>query len=95
MISGLVLNHLNGLGLVMTERYSAPRPASSWVCMTEPTQVLEPQDNGSLIVRFTAAGWLKMAWDLHQLGDRVEAIAPDGLRALAERYRGPDLAALP
>jgi hypothetical protein len=36
MISGLVLNHLNGQGLVMTERYSAPCPASSRVCLTEP-----------------------------------------------------------
>lgn len=60
-----------------------------------PTQVLEPQDDGSLIVRFTAAGWLEMAWHLYQWGDKVEVIAPDGLRALVEGYRRPDFDALP
>lgn len=60
-----------------------------------PTQVLEPQDDGSLIVRFNAAGWLEMAWHLYQWGDKVEVIAPDGLRALVEGYRRPDFDALP
>lgn len=60
-----------------------------------PTQVLEPQDDGSLIVRFTAAGWLEMAWHLYQWGDKVEVIAPDGLRALVKGYRRPDFEALP
>lgn len=60
-----------------------------------PTQILEPQDDGSLIVRFTAAGWLEMAWHLYQWGDKVEVIAPDGLRALVEGYRRPDFEALP
>ena len=60
-----------------------------------PTQVLEPQNDGSLIVRFTAAGWLEMAWHLYQWGDTVEVIAPDGLRALIEGYQRPDFDALP
>ncbi|MCY0146832.1 WYL domain-containing protein [Hoeflea sp. G2-23] len=60
-----------------------------------PTQVLEPQDDGSLIVRFTAAGWLEMAWHLYQWGDKVEMIAPDGLRTLDEGYQRPDFEALP
>lgn len=60
-----------------------------------PTQVLDPQDDGSLIVRFTAAGWLEMAWHLYQWGNKVEVIAPDGLRALVEGYRRPDFDALP
>ena len=60
-----------------------------------PTQVLEPQDDGSLIVRFTAAGWLEMAWHLYQWGDKVEVIAPNGLRALVEGHRRPDFDALP
>jgi predicted DNA-binding transcriptional regulator YafY len=60
-----------------------------------PTQVLEPQDDGSLIVRFNAAGWLEMAWHLYQWGDKVEVIAPDELRALVEGYRRSDFDALP
>ncbi|WP_240784254.1 WYL domain-containing protein, partial [Tabrizicola caldifontis] len=43
-----------------------------------PRQVLEPQQDGSLIVRFHAAGWLEMAWHLYQWGDKVEVIAPPG-----------------
>src|SRR6056297_110001 len=35
MISGLVLNHLNGLGLVMGELYAAPCPAAGQVALTE------------------------------------------------------------
>ena len=60
-----------------------------------PTQVLEPQDDRSLIVRFSAAGWLEMAWHLYQWGDKVEVVAPAGLRALVEGYRRPDFDALP
>jgi len=60
-----------------------------------PTQVLELQDDGSLIVRFKAAGWLEMAWHLYQWGDKVEVIAPAGPRALVEGYQRPDFDALP
>ncbi|TNF16545.1 MAG: WYL domain-containing protein [Rhodobacteraceae bacterium] len=60
-----------------------------------PTQVLEPQDDGSLIVRFKAAGWLEMAWHLYQWGDKVKVIAPAGLRAMVEGYQRPDFKALP
>ena len=60
-----------------------------------PQQVLEPQDDGSLIVRFHAAGWLEMAWHLYQWGDKVEVIAPQALRDLVEGYRRSDFAAMP
>jgi predicted DNA-binding transcriptional regulator YafY len=60
-----------------------------------PTQVLEPQADGSLIVRFHAAGWLEMAWHLYQWGDKVEVVAPDGLRALVDGHRRSDFDALP
>lgn len=45
-----------------------------------PGQKIEWQDDGSLVVRFHAAGWLEMAWFLYQWGDKVEVVAPDGLR---------------
>ncbi|URI16186.1 helix-turn-helix transcriptional regulator [Brevundimonas albigilva] len=60
-----------------------------------PKQAVEPQEDGGLIVRFHAAGWLEMAWHLYQWGDAVEVIAPDGLRALIENHRRSDFDALP
>jgi predicted DNA-binding transcriptional regulator YafY len=60
-----------------------------------PTQVLEPMNDGSLFVRFHAAGWLEMAWHLYQWGDKVEVIAPEGLRTMVEGYRRSDFEALP
>jgi predicted DNA-binding transcriptional regulator YafY len=60
-----------------------------------PTQRLEPQPDGSLIVRFHAAGWLEMAWHLYQWGDAVEVLAPEGLRALVEGHRRADFTSMP
>jgi predicted DNA-binding transcriptional regulator YafY len=60
-----------------------------------PRQVLEPQDDGSLIVRFQAAGWLEMAWHLYQWGDKVEVLAPQGLRDMVEGHRRPDFRGMP
>lgn len=60
-----------------------------------PGQHAEPQEDGSLIVRFRASGWLEMAWHLYQWGDKVEVLAPDGLRAMVEGYRRSDFSALP
>jgi predicted DNA-binding transcriptional regulator YafY len=60
-----------------------------------PTQTLAPQEDGALIVRFRAAGWLEMAWHLYQWGDKVEVLAPEGLRALVEGHRRADFDALP
>ncbi|GAB4385859.1 helix-turn-helix transcriptional regulator [Albidovulum sp.] len=60
-----------------------------------PRQRLEPQPDGSLILRFHAAGWLEMAWHLYQWGDKVEVLAPEGLRRLVEGHRRPDFDALP
>lgn len=60
-----------------------------------PQQVLESQADGSLIVRFHAAGWLEMAWHLYQWGDKVEVIAPQALRDMVEGHRRSDFAAMP
>ncbi|MGP9789961.1 helix-turn-helix transcriptional regulator [Roseinatronobacter sp. NSM] len=60
-----------------------------------PEQVLEPQEDGSLIVRFHAAGWLEMAWHLYQWGDKVEVIAPQALRDMVAQHRRSDFAAMP
>ncbi|RMH50497.1 MAG: WYL domain-containing protein [Alphaproteobacteria bacterium] len=60
-----------------------------------PGQRTERRPDGSLIVRFSASGWLEMAWHLYQWGDRVEVISPPGLRDLVEGYRRADFVALP
>jgi len=60
-----------------------------------PNQTAEYRDDGSLIVRFKAAGWLEMAWHLYQWGDKVEVLEPAGLRALVEGHARPDFPALP
>ncbi|MBU0555996.1 MAG: WYL domain-containing protein [Alphaproteobacteria bacterium] len=60
-----------------------------------PNQSAKYRDDGSLIVRFKAAGWLEMAWHLYQWGDKVEVLEPAGLRALVEGHARPDFPALP
>jgi len=60
-----------------------------------PDQSLEWEADGSLVVRFHAAGWLEMAWHLYQWGDRVEVLAPQGLRDYVHPWRRPDLDGMP
>ncbi len=60
-----------------------------------PSQSLSPQEDGSLIVKFQAAGWLEMAWHLYQWGNNVEVVAPEGLRKLVAGHQRSDFDALP
>ncbi|WP_281410582.1 MULTISPECIES: WYL domain-containing protein [Rhizobium] len=55
----------------------APRAAAraAEFCF-HPKQTVEEEEDGSLIVRFRAAGWLEMVWHLYSWGDAVEVIAP-------------------
>ncbi len=59
-----------------------------------PTQELEPQPDGSLIVRFRAASDLEMAWHLYMWGDKVEVLEPARLRQMVAPDRN-DWPALP
>ena len=45
-----------------------------------PTQQLEPQKDGSLIVKFRAGGMLEMCWHLFTWGGHVEIVKPKKLR---------------
>jgi predicted DNA-binding transcriptional regulator YafY len=45
-----------------------------------PTQRLEPQADGSVIVRFWATGLLELSWHLFTWGDRLRVLAPHALR---------------
>jgi predicted DNA-binding transcriptional regulator YafY len=60
-----------------------------------PTQAIEAQPDGSLIVRFSASGWLEMAWHLYIWGDAVEVLAPEPLRRMVAGHRRADFDALP
>jgi predicted DNA-binding transcriptional regulator YafY len=44
-------------------------------------QQVEPQVDGSVIVRFRASGMLELAWHLFTWGDKVRVVAPEVLRA--------------
>lgn len=45
-----------------------------------PTQTVEEQADGSLVVRFRAGGLWEMAWHLFQWRDGVEVVEPEALR---------------
>lgn len=49
-----------------------------------PTQMLEDQPDGSLIVRFRAGGLREMAWHLYTWGDAVEVLEPEGFWEMVE-----------
>jgi len=61
---------------------AAAREASEFIF--HPTQRLEEQPDGSLVVRFRACGLWEMAWHLFTWGDAVEILEPAALR---ETYR--------
>jgi predicted DNA-binding transcriptional regulator YafY len=60
-----------------------------------PDQQISEEPDGSITVRFYASGHLEMAWHLYTWGDKVEVLAPDGLRDLVNRHRRSDFPSLP
>ena len=50
-----------------------------------PTQVMEDQPDGSLVVRFRAGGMREMCWHLFTWGDAVEVVGPKKLRDLLSK----------
>ncbi|MGH6824835.1 helix-turn-helix transcriptional regulator [Methyloceanibacter sp.] len=68
----------------------SPRVASDAAeFLFHPNQVMEPQPDGSLIVRFRAGGLLEMSWHLFTWGDEVEIVKPKRLISLLkEQCRG-------
>ena len=47
-----------------------------------PTQTLEDQPDGGLLVRFQASGMRELAWHLFTWGDRATIVAPQRLKAV-------------
>ncbi len=56
----------------------AAEDAAGWVF--HPTQTMEPQADGSLIVRFHAGGVQEMCWHLFTWGSALAVVAPNELR---------------
>lgn len=52
-----------------------------------PTQVVEEEADGSLLVRFRASGHLEMCWHLYAWGDAVEVLQPAALREMVHPHR--------
>lgn len=76
-------------------RFAPRAAATARSFLFHPGQSFEDEADGSLVVRFTASGWLEMAWHLYQWGDAVEVLAPEGLRAMVAGHRRGDFEALP
>ena len=60
-----------------------------------PTQQVTDGPDGSLLVEFTASGWIEMVWHLYQWGDQVEVVEPEALRAMVNGFQRADLMVLP
>jgi len=60
-----------------------------------PSQTEEYLPDGSLIIRFRAAGLLEMAWHLYTWGDKVEVIEPKTLKDMITKYKRSDFPAMP
>ena len=60
-----------------------------------PEQEMEEAADGSILIRFKAAGHLEMAWYLYQWGDKVEVLRPQSLRDLVHGNRRSDFPVLP
>jgi len=59
----------------------APEAAGEARCwMFHPSQTLEPEPDGALLVRFRAGGVLEMCWHLFTWGTTLSVVAPDDLR---------------
>jgi predicted DNA-binding transcriptional regulator YafY len=60
-----------------------------------PTQVLIDMPDGSLIVEFTASGWVEMAWHLIIWGNDVEVLDPPELISILDDVRRGEVKVLP
>jgi predicted DNA-binding transcriptional regulator YafY len=60
-----------------------------------PAQTVEREKDGSLVVRFRAAGLLEMCWHLYMWGDAVEVLSPPELARMVEDHRRDDFASMP
>lgn len=60
-----------------------------------PEQSSQRLEDGSLLVRFEASGYLEMCWHLYAWGDAIEVIYPPALAAMVHPWRRDDFSSLP
>jgi len=60
-----------------------------------PLQVMTDMPDGSLLVEFTASGWVEMAWHLVSWGNAVEVLEPPQLIDILEQVRSGEIEVLP
>jgi predicted DNA-binding transcriptional regulator YafY len=70
-----------------TWRFSPEAADDAAEFIFHPAQQLERQQDGSLIVKFRAAGDLEMAWHLYTWGRQVEVLEPKSLADMVEQHR--------
>lgn len=63
-------------------RFSAENASEAKSYLFHPTQSFEAQENGELLVRFTAGGLLEVARELMTWGDGVEVLKPERLKKI-------------
>ena len=68
-------------------RFLPPAAAAARDFLFHPSQTLEEQADGSLIVRFRAGGLVEMAWHVYTWGGELEVLAPEALKRLCARSR--------
>lgn len=68
-------------------RFSPEAAAHARRFVFHPTQAVEEEPDGSLLVRFRASGLLEMCWHLYSWGSSVEVLEPAALRDMVHDYR--------
>jgi len=66
-------------------RISPEGAADALVWRFHPTQRVDRQADGSVLVRFSASGALELAWHLFTWGDKIEVVQPRSLREILLR----------
>lgn len=76
-------------------RFAPRATARATGFLFHPAQTVEHEGDGSLVVRFRAAGLLEMCWHLYMWGDAVEVLSPPELARMVEAHRRDDFASMP
>ena len=75
---GIYQDEIEDVVLKVTPQGAAEARAWRW----HPTQSLEDQVDGGVVVRFRASGMRELAWHLFTWGEQVRIVAPERLKAI-------------
>ena len=75
---GIYQDEIEDVVLQVTPEGADEAQAWRW----HPTQTVEDQNDGSVVVRFRASGMRELAWHLFSWGDQVRIIQPARLKAV-------------